>query len=64
MVTVLFLNFGINFITVVTFMAAQGATLQCAYMPRANLEGASLKNCNFDAAYGSKVNLEGCEEFM
>ena len=37
----------------------QGATLQCAYMPRANLEGASLKHCNFDAAYGSKVNLEG-----
>jgi len=30
-------------------------------MPRANLEGASLKNCNFDAAYGSKVNLEGCK---
>ena len=30
-------------------------------MPRANLEGASLKNCNFDAAYGSKVILEGCK---
>ena len=45
---------GFNF-----YLSLQGAVVQCVRMPRANLEGASMKGCIMDSRMGVHTNLEG-----